>query len=203
MRYRAATFAAILVWLPAAHAQAVSADPALAPAGAYAADTAHTRISWSLSHFGTSTYTGWFKDFDIALKFDPNAPEKSELSAKVATASVATLDPAFDAEIAGDQFLNAAQFPDLTFKSTAATRTGDTTGTLTGDLTLHGITKPATFTVTFHGGQQSPLKNAYVLGFNATTTIKRSDFGVTGYLEFGLGDEVTIAIEGEFVQQNP
>ena len=184
-----------------ARAQGVSTDASLAPAGTYAADTAHTRISWQLSHFGTSTYTGWFKSFDISLTFDPNAPEKSKLTASVDPASVSTLDPKFDEEIASAKFLDAVKFPAMTFSAATITKTGETTGTMAGDLTFHGVTKPVTFNITFHGGTQSAMKNAYVLGFAATATIKRSEFGVIEYIDFGLGDDVTIGIEGEFIHQ--
>ncbi|BCW90141.1 Protein YceI [Alphaproteobacteria bacterium SO-S41] len=200
IRSAALAFIVAAVILPA-HAQGVSTDASLAPAGTYAADTAHTRISWQLSHFGTSTYTGWFKSFEISLTFDPNAPEKSKLTASVDPTSVSTLDPKFDEEIASAKFLDAAKFPAVTFTAATITKTGETTGTMTGDLTFHGVTKPVTFNVTFHGGTQSAMKNAYVLGFGATATIKRSEFGVIEYIDFGLGDDVTIGIEGEFIHQ--
>lgn len=188
---------AIFLALPAA-AQGVSTDASLAPAGAYQVDKAHTRVSWQISHFGVSTYTGWFKGFDIALDFDPNAPEKSSLKTTIDPKSVTTFDPAFDEEIASEKFFDAAKYPEISFTSTSIEKTGDTTGKMTGDLTFHGVTKPVTLDITFHGGMQSPLKSTYVLGFEAKTTIKRSEFGVTQYIDFGLGDDVTITIEGEF-----
>lgn len=200
MKFAAAAFTALLAVAPAA-AQGISADIALAPAGVYQADKAHMRISWAISHFGLSTYTGWFTGFDVTVSLDPNAPAKSSLKATIDPKSVQTFDPKFDAEIASDKFFDAAQFPEITFVSTGIEKTGDTTGKITGDLTFHGVTKPATLDVTFHGGMQSPLKNAYVLGFRATTTIKRSEFGVTEYIAFGIGDEVTVTIEGEFDHQ--
>ncbi len=193
----AAALCAMLLALPAS-AQGVSTDPSLAPPGAYVVDKAHARITWGISHFGVSTYIGWFTSFDIALTFDPNAPEKSTLKASIDPKSVHTLDPKFDEEIASAKFFDAATYPQITFVSTAVEKTGDASGKITGDLTFHGVTKPVVLDVTFHGGMQSPLKNTYVLGFKGQTTIKRSEFGVTEYIDFGLGDEVTITIEGEF-----
>lgn len=193
----AAALAAMLTAVPAM-AQGLSTDPSLAPAGAYEVDKAHARVTWEISHFGVSTYIGWFTKFDVALNFDPNAPEKSTLKASIDPKSVHTLDPKFDEEIASAKFFDAGQFPEITFVSTAVEKTSDTTGKITGDLTFHGVTKPVTLDVTFHGGLQSPLKNTYVLGFRGTATIKRSEFGVTEYIDFGLGDDVTVTIEGEF-----
>ena len=70
----AAALAAMLTAVPAM-AQGLSADPSLAPAGSYEVDKAHARVTWEISHFGVSTYIGWFTKFDVALNFDPNAPE--------------------------------------------------------------------------------------------------------------------------------
>ena len=197
MKLRTALLAAALAMPMPALAQ-VSQDPSLAPAGEYTIDKAHTRIQWRLSHLGTSWYNGWFKTFDARLNFDPAAPEKSTLEATIDTTSVTTLDPKFDEEIASAKFLDASSTPKITFKATGLTKTGAGTGTMTGDLTLHGVTKPVTFDVTFVGGMQSPMKNAYVIGFSATTTFKRSEFGIKEYLDFGLGDEVTVTVDTEF-----
>lgn len=197
MKLMTAALAALFLTAPAL-AQGVSTDPSLAPAGAYQVDKGHTRVSWQISHFGLSTYTGWFTGFEIELSFDPNAPEKSSLRATIDPKSVSTFDPAFDKKIASETFFDAAKYPEITFASTGIEKTGDTTGKMTGDLTFHGVTKPVTLDVTFHGGMQSPLKNTYVLGFEAKTTIKRSEFGVTEYIAFGIGDDVTVTIEGEF-----
>jgi polyisoprenoid-binding protein YceI len=181
-----------------AAALGASADPSLAPSGTYQIDKAHTRIQWRLSHLGTSYYVGWFSKFDATLRFDSAAPERSSISASVNTRSVTTLDPAFDEEIASDKFLGASKAELITFDSRTLKVTGPNTGEVTGDLSLNGVTRPVQLNVTFVGGMQSPLKNAYVIGFSASGTIKRSDFGIVEYLDFGLGDEVTITIDTEF-----
>lgn len=198
MKLCVALLAAALASTPFAATAQVSQDYSLAPAGEYTIDPAHTRITWKLSHLGTSFYNGWFAKFDAKLDFDPSAPEKSKLEASIDTASVFTLDPKFNEEIASAKFLDAAKTPTITFKATGLKKTGANTGTMTGDMTLHGVTKPVTFDVTFIGGMQSPLKNAYVIGFSATTTFKRSEFGITEYLDFGLGDDVTVTVDTEF-----
>lgn len=198
MKLRIALLAAALAVAPFAASAQVSQDYSLAPAGEYTIDPAHTRITWKLSHLGTSFYSGWFAKFDATLKFDPTAPEKSKLEASIDTASVFTLDPKFNEEIASAKFLDAPNTPTITFKATGLSKTGANTGTMTGDMTLHGVTKAVKFDVTFIGGMQSPMKNAYVIGFSATTTFKRSDFGITEYLNFGLGDDVTVTVDTEF-----
>lgn len=196
----ASLFAALLIAAPSAGA-APTQDPSLSPAGKYTIDPAHTRIQWRISHLGFSFYNGWFAKFDATLNFDPTALEKSRLDASVVTSSVFTLDPKFNEEIGGATFLDSASTDPITFKSTALTRTGTNTGTMTGDLTLHGVTRPVTFAVTMVGGGQSATGNAYVMGFTATATIKRSEFGVTKFLDYGLGDEVLITIDTEFDQK--
>lgn len=190
--------ALMLAATPAAAQGGLSTDASLAAPGTYEVDKAHARVSWEISHFGLSTYVGWFTNFDVSFTFDPNAPEKSSLKATIDPKSVHTLDPKFDEEIASDKFLNAGQHPEITFVSKSIEKTGDTTGKITGDLTFNGVTKEVVLDVTFHGGMMSPMKNVYVLGFNATTTIKRSEYGVSAYVDFGLGDDVTVTIEGEF-----
>ena len=189
---------AILALPVSVAAQSPSTDASLAPSGNYTIDKAHTRVQWKLSHLGTSYYIGWFSGFDASLTFDAASPEKSVLSATVETKSVTTLDAKFNEEIAGPKFLDASKTDQIAFKSTSIEVTGPQTGKVTGDLTLHGVTKPVTLDVTFIAGMQSPMKNAYVIGFSATGTIKRSEFGITEYLDFGLGDDVTITVDTEF-----
>jgi polyisoprenoid-binding protein YceI len=106
-------------------------------------------------------------------------------------------------ELAGPAVFDSTKFPQATFKSTAVTRTGSNTGKMTGDLTLHGVTKPVTFDVTFNGGLQSPMGgNGYNLGFHATTVVHRSDFGLTAmnWTNF-VGDDVKLTVEALFVQR--
>jgi len=98
-------------------------------------------------------------------------------------------------------FFNAAQFSTLTFKSTGFKKTGDKTYQLTGDLTLHGVTKPVTLTATFNGTVVNPQSKKTVAGFKVTGTIKRSDFGIaTGFPPAMLSDEVSLVANTEFVK---
>jgi polyisoprenoid-binding protein YceI len=194
----AAALAAALASPALAQAPVLSADPGIAPAGTYALDKGHTRVSFEISHMGLSGYIGWMKDVDATLTFDPAAPEKSAVTVTIGAGSIHTLDPEFDAKLSGPAIMDAAANPQITFKSTAIEKTGDTTGKITGDLTMRGVTKPVTLDVTFNGGLVSPFAKAYVLGFSATGTIKRSEWGMTEYVAFGISDEVKLTVEAEF-----
>ena len=178
-------------------------------AGTFRIDLAHTRLSFRVSHLGFSMYTAFFRNIDATLAFDPAAPAAMQITATVKVASVETLypDPAFDfnAVLSGADLLDAAAFPAMTFTSTAVTVTGADTADVTGDLTLHGVTKPVTLAVTYNGGYgASPMDPGGArIGFSATGSLNRSDFGM-GYgvpepgSEFGVGDRVEIIIETEF-----
>ncbi len=106
-------------------------------------------------------------------------------------------------EIVGPGVFDSAKFPNATFKSTSVERTGPASGKMTGDLTIHGVSKPVTFDVTFNGGTTSPMgAAAYDLGFHATAIVKRSDFGLDKMMWTSfVGDEVKVTIEAMFLQQ--
>ncbi len=192
---KTAALALALVAAPAAEAQ-TSRAPADVRAGAYVTDAGHTKVTWSVTHFGFSTYVGQFSKVDGTLKLDPKAPQAAELQVTIDTASVGTLNAALDGHLKGPNFLDVAKFPTATFKSTAVKVTGERTADVTGDLTLHGVTKPVTLQVTFIQGGLNPLDKKYSLGFQAKTTIKRSEWGVKAYSP-AVGEEVTLQIDTE------
>lgn len=203
---------------PAAEAAATEAAPAAevayGKAATYKIDPTHASITWRVNHFGLSNYTARFKNFDATLTFNP---------ADVAANSVeVTIDPAsVETDYAGDykaghadspyaswnedlaknpQWFNAAAHPQITFKSTGATQSSPTTGTLTGDLTFLGVTKPVTLDVTYNGVAQMPwAPDQDKIGFSAKTTLKRSDFGMAAYIP-NIADDVEVVIEAEFAE---
>jgi polyisoprenoid-binding protein YceI len=194
----------------AALALAAASAPALAqtaPAGAYVNDMTHTSLEWRIKHQGLSFYTARFTKVDAQLDFNEADVSKSKLTVTVDPKSVET-DYAktrsdtrdFNAEIVGEQILNAPKFPSITFKSTKVAKTGANKGTATGDLTFFGVTKPVTLNITYNGNRPDPRSQKHKIGFSATTTIKRSDFGMA-YGGAYLGDEVQIVIETEFHQK--
>lgn len=172
-------------------------DPAKVQPGAYVLDKDHGKITWSVSHLGFSTYYGQITGVEAKLTVDPKAPDNSKLDVTVATDTVASLHPELDKHLKSADFFDVAQFPTATFKATKIAVTGANTGTITGDLTLRGVTKPVTLEATFNQAGTFPMDKAYRLGFDAKGTIKRSDFGMDAYLPM-LGDEVGLLIEAEF-----
>lgn len=180
------------------------------PAGTYHLDPAHARLTFSVNHLGFSEYTAFFRKIEATLTFDPAKPEAMMLEARVDPASVETLypDPAtdFNAILAGETFLDAAKFPDLIFRSTRIRQTGPRTAAVTGDLTLHGVTRPITLSVRYNGGYAGhPLDPGGArIGFSAEGALFRSDFGIafaipTPDSPLGVGDLVSLRIEAEFL----
>jgi polyisoprenoid-binding protein YceI len=197
----ALSFLAALALAPSALAQPQSSpNPADVKAGTFAADPGHTKVTWSVDHFGFSTYVGQFSEVAATLKLDPKAIGSTTLEATIQTASVGTFNPRLDAHLKNPDFLDVAKFPTATFKSTSVKQTGERTADITGDLTLHGVTKPVVIKATFNRGGRNPANPTYRLGFTGKTTIKRSDWGIKTYAP-ALGDEVTLQIDAEFVQK--
>ena len=186
---------------PPVEAQETSRAASDVRAGTYVTDPGHTKITWSLTHFGFSTYVGQFSKVAATLKLDPKAPQSADLQVTIDTASVGTLNAALDTHLKAADFLDVAKFPQASFKSTAVKVTGERTADVTGDLTLHGVTKPVTLQVTFIQGGQNPLDKKYSLGFQARTVIKRSEFGVKAYSP-AVGEEVTLQIDTELKAVN-
>jgi polyisoprenoid-binding protein YceI len=166
-------------------------------AGHYAIDKTHAKIIFSTTHFGFSTYYGLFSDFDAQLDFQPKAPASSALTVTVNLNGIDTTNPKLDTHLKSPDFFNVGQFPTATFKATSITVTGPTTGSITGDLTLHGVTQPVTLEASFNGGGSNPMTKAYVLGFNATGSLSRSAFGIKTFVP-AVGDKVDLTISAEF-----
>jgi polyisoprenoid-binding protein YceI len=172
------------------------ASPVFAAPQAYQFDKAHTNIIFFISHLGFSNMEGEFKKFDGTLNFDPENVAASSVQVSIQVDGVATDVPALDEHLQKAEFFNAAQFPSMDFASTAVTVAGDNRLKVTGNFTLLGVTKPVTMDVILNKAGPHPFSKAPAAGFSATTTIKRSDFGMSAMLGM-LGDEVSIQIETE------
>jgi polyisoprenoid-binding protein YceI len=190
----------------AATAQAEAAIATDIPAGAYTLDKSHASLIFRVNHLGFSHYTAKFATFDASLNLDPAAPQNATLTASVDPRSL-TLDnpPAgFLQELLGAQFLNATQYPTMTFRSTSVERQGANAARVTGDFTMHGVTHPLTLDVTYNGGYRGhPMDPHARVGFSARGTLKRSDYGVSYGVPapgstLGVSDDVEIMIEAEF-----
>jgi polyisoprenoid-binding protein YceI len=165
------------------------------PAGKYDLDAGHSVFLFKARHFGAGFTYGWFKDVSGSVVVDPDLTKQSiELTIK--TESVDSRDAKRDEHLRSPDFFNAAQFPTITFKSTKIE--AGTAGALavTGDLTMHGVTKPVTAQVVALGTGTDPWKNVRV-GYETKITVKRSDFDMK-FMPDGIGDdiELTIGIEG-------
>jgi len=176
---------------------ALTKDPNLVKAGRYRLDTAHGKITWSLSHLGYSTYYGQFTDVTGELTLDPKAPSQSRLSVRIGTASVNALNDKLDAHLKAPDFLSVEAHPEATFVSTSIEPTSPTTARVNGTLTLRGVAKPVSFDATFNQAGPHPVDKLYTVGFDGWAVIKRSEFGVNAFLPV-LGDEVALRLEGEF-----
>ncbi len=176
------------------------------PAGDYTLDKTHSTLVMKVNHLGFSNYTAAFASFDAKLKFDQNNAAASSLEATIDPKSLTLPAPpaGFLAELTGPQWLNTASYPAITFKSTKVETTGADTGKITGDLTLHGVTKPVVLDVTYNGGYVGhPMDPHARIGFSAKGAFKRSDFGIAYGVPapgttMGVSDEVQVIIEAEF-----
>jgi polyisoprenoid-binding protein YceI len=163
----------------------------------YALDPMHTFVVFKVTHLGYIHVVGWFTAVAGELTFDPADVTKSTLNVTIKTASIDTHFPQRNKDLMSPDFLNVAEFPEMTFKSTAIEKTGDKTGKVTGNLTLLGVTKPVTMDVTFNKIAPNPFNNnTPTAGFEAHTAIKRSDFGMKAAIP-SVGDEVDISIDAE------
>ncbi|HVY12127.1 MAG TPA: YceI family protein [Alphaproteobacteria bacterium] len=168
-----------------------------APAGLYVADKGHASIIFRINHLGFSLYPGRFEDFDAKINLDPAAPEKSTVDVTVDINSVDTHNAKLDEELRSADWFNAAKFPTAKFHSTNFIKTGPDKGMLQGEFTMMGVTHPISLDVVFHGYGQHPMTKAAHLGFGATGTIKRSEWGFSKGVPM-VGDEVQLIIEAEF-----
>lgn len=186
-------------WIAAA-GLAFLATPALADT--YKIDTSHVYVGFEVDHLGFSTTYGRFNDVSGTIELDEENPENSSVEVKIDPASVDTGHAERDEHLRGADLLNTAEYPEMSFKSTGIERTGEKTGLITGDLTLHGVTRPVTLDTEFTRKGTYPMteEKIEVIGFNATTTIRRSDFGMDKWLQM-VGDELPITISFEAHKQ--
>lgn len=193
-----------------APAPAAFTPPDLLP-GTYKIDPDHSTIVFRVDHVGMSNFTAQFHDFTGALVLDPANPEASSVDVVVDVASLRTpvrSVPGFDQTLTGPEWLDGGAHPKITFKSTKVTKTGPDTADITGDFTLKGVTKPIVLKAKFNSGYKPNAMDGARVGFSATTSFKRSDFGISYGIpapgtKMGVSDEVQVAIETEFTQGKP
>ena len=181
---------------------ALSATPALADAELYMLDASHSQIVFSWNHLGLSTTYGMFSGFEGEIMFDADAPENSSVSVAMPTTSMFTGWEARTAHMLSDDFFAAAEGDMISFASTGIEVTGDDTALITGDLTIGGETIEVVLDAVLNSAGPSPLpqmNGALVAGFDATTTLSRTEFGLGAFTPF-VGDEVTVQISIESIR---
>jgi polyisoprenoid-binding protein YceI len=200
---RALISALALIALPAvAQVPALPGAPETArvTAGTYKVEPYHTQVGFAVDHFGFSIFRGAFTGASGTLSIDPADPKKTQLSVTVPIASVQTSNDTLNKELVSADWFDAARFPNATFVSTALTLGPNNTAMVEGNLTIHGITKPARLQVHFHGAGTNPMDKALTAGFDGRMAFNRSDFGITKYVPV-VSDHVELTIAGAFEKQ--
>ncbi len=188
-----------------------------APAGTYKLDPHHSSLHFSVKHLGVSNYVMRFTDFDVTVELDPEDPSASSVTATIDATSIRT---DFDGDYEGthpdsqfssweedltrsSNFLNADEYPTITFTSTRVEPTDLGTLLVTGDLELRGQTRPVTLETTIVGSAQAhPFSGVGLIGFSAEGSFSRSDFGMSHLVNPPIvGDTVTVRFEGELLEE--
>ncbi|MDZ7893208.1 MAG: YceI family protein [Rhodoferax sp.] len=185
--------------IAAALALSAFAGAASAQSATYAIDSSHTFSSFSYNHFGLSNQQSRFNTTTGTVMFD-KAGKTGAVDVVIDMKTVETGSSAFNGHIQGEDFLDTTKFPTATFKSTKVMFEGDKPAAVEGNLTIKGITKPVTLKLTNFVSTAHPMNKKDVIGANAITTIKRSEFGA-GKFAPAVGDDVTITIAIEAIKQ--
>ena len=145
---------------------------------------------------GFSTLFGMFGQPSGSLALDPKDPKAAKLEVEFPMTGLTVTSDKFLNHLKSGDFFDTAKFPTATFRSTSVEPAGQK-AKVVGDLTVHGVTKPVTLDVVFHGAGINPMSKVETVGFSGTTEIKRSDFGLGAYAPV-ISDDVTITVVGAF-----
>ena len=171
--------------------------------GTWKLDPYHTQVEFSAKHLGMMTVRGNFSDVTATGDIQPDQPERSTVQVTIKTASIKTHNEQRDKDLLSSNFLEVEKYPTITFKSTKIKASSAERGTMTGDLTIKGNTKPVTLNVVKYGEFNDP-NMGHRIGYAAEGQIKRSDFGMSFNAmldgKFIVSDQIQINIEGELVE---
>ena len=173
-----------------------AAAPIAAASGTYKIDPNHTHVLVTWSHFGLSNPSINFGDADGAIVYNADDAAASSVEVTLPVSGISALAADFHDHLSSADWFDAAKFPTATFKSTGVQAAGTNKFTVAGDLTVKGVTKPVTLDVTLNGAGEHPMRKVPAIGFDATTTLKRSDFGLGGFAP-AVSDEVKVHITTE------
>ena len=172
------------------------ADSTRVAAGAYAVDANHTQVNWQVNHFGFNDYFGLFGDVTGTLDIDPANLGSAKVDVTIPIASVATSSAGLTKHLQTPDFFDVTQFATARFVSTSVAVDGQR-AIIKGDLTMLGVTKPVELESRFEGAGANPMSKKATVGFHASTTIKRSEWGMTKYVPM-ISDEVKLRISIAF-----
>lgn len=188
------------------HAQQGGPPPALGThdaskvtAGTYKADPNHTQILYTYGHLGLTNNMGLLSGANGTLTFDPKAPNNAKLSIDVPVNTIHTSIAALDSELVGPMFFDAAKFPNAHFESTNVSAKGES-ATINGNLTIHGVTKPATINAKFEAAGANPMSKKDSISFSGTATVNRADFGLGTAVPM-VANKVDLKITAAFEKQ--
>ena len=177
-------------------AAALTTTFALAAPVDYKIDPTHTTTVFSWNHLGFSTPSANFTDIQGVIKVDNTQPANSSVEVAIPLSSINSSVAALDKEFQAEAWFNAAKYPNITFKSTKVETKDKKHFKITGDLTVKGITKPVVLDAVLNGQGEHPMLKVPAIGFNATTSFNRSDFGLGSYVPM-VGDKITVNITTE------
>ena len=167
-------------------------------------DPFHTQVEFAAKHLGMMTVRGHFAEVKAVADIDPDHPDASSVEVTMQTTSIRTHNEARDNDLRSSNFLEVDKFPTITFKSTRIEAAGTDRYTLTGDLTVKGITHPLTLQVIKYGEFNDPMMG-HRIAYSASGKINRKDFGLSFDMmldgRFVVSDDIQIMIEGELVEQ--
>ncbi|MDQ3495724.1 MAG: YceI family protein [Pseudomonadota bacterium] len=185
-----------------AAALALFAIPAFAAPVTYKIDPNHTQVLASWSHFGFSNPVANFGEAEGAIVYDADDVSASSVQVTLPLSGLNAFVPAFNEHLRSGDFFEAETYPGVTFKSTKVEAAGEDRLKVTGDLTIKGTTRPVVLDVTLNKAAEQPMAKRQAIGFDATTTVKRTDFGL-GKFAPGVSDEVTLRITTEAIVPKP
>lgn len=178
-----------------------------APGGAggattYEIDPNHTQVLASWSHFGFSNPVANFGEADGTIVYDADNVSASSVQVTLPLSGLQAFVPAFNEHLRSADFFDAAKYPEVTFRSTQVETAAEGALKVSGDLTIKGITRPVVLDVTLNQAAEQPMAKRQAIGFDATTTVRRTDFGLGLYAP-GVSDEVTLRITAEAIVPKP
>lgn len=166
------------------------------------ADPAHSKITFTTVHLGIADVAGWFEKFEVQIVSNKKDFSDAEFHLMVDVASINTAIEMRDDHLKSEDFFHADKFPEMIFKSKSIKSNGKNKYKLTGELSLHGVTKTVTMDLWYRGTIENPQSGATTAGFQLTGTLKRSDFNIgPNFPAAMISDEVQIKADGEFIKK--